>query len=207
MQNSKIHKLNLEFVILFCNFANRLIIANSIVMEENFATRLKLFMDSIDVASSQFADSCEIPRPSFSQLLSGRNQKVSDVLISKIHSAYPQLSIMWLMFGEGKMLADESSDDSSESSSESPDNDTAKNLHNLQENPSNPPANSGYSNLKGLTPTQNPTQSSIFQQLEDNKKIVELQMQIEKLQKNPRRVAQITVYYDDSTFETFIPSK
>lgn len=31
-------------------------------------------------------------------------------------------------------------------------------------------------------------------------------MEIENLQKNPRKVTQITVYYDDSTFETFFPA-
>ena len=76
-------------------------------MEENFATRLKLFIESINVPTTQVADLCDIPRPSFSQLLSGRNQKVSDVLIKKIHKAFPDLSIMWLMFGEGTMLSSE----------------------------------------------------------------------------------------------------
>ncbi|GFI58835.1 hypothetical protein IMSAG025_02299 [Muribaculaceae bacterium] len=32
-------------------------------------------------------------------------------------------------------------------------------------------------------------------------------MEIEKMRKNPRKVVQITVYYDDSTFETFYPGK
>lgn len=169
-------------------------------MEENFATRLKLFMDNIGVPSSQFADSCEIPRPSFSQLLSGRNQKVSDVLIKKIHSAYPELSVMWLMFGEGEMMKSE--DENSLASSPAP-----KNADEIPQIPASGKPASVYPNLKGLNVPEEHTQNSIFQQFEDNKKILELQMQIESLQKNPRRVAQITVYYDDSTFETFVPSK
>lgn len=169
-------------------------------MEENFATRLKLFMDNIGVPSSQFADSCEIPRPSFSQLLSGRNQKVSDVLIKKIHSAYPELSVMWLMFGEGDMMKSE--DEKPAEKSPAP-----KNADEIPQIPAAGKPASGYSTLKGLNMPAEHTQNSIFQQFEDNKKILELQMQIESLQKNPRRVAQITVYYDDSTFETFVPSK
>lgn len=31
-------------------------------------------------------------------------KKVSDELIAKIHAAYPELSVLWLMFGEGTML-------------------------------------------------------------------------------------------------------
>ena len=173
-------------------------------MEENFGTRLKLFMDSIHVQSSQFADMCEIPRPSFSQLLSGRNQKVSDTLIRKIHAAYPELSVMWLMFGEGPMLSiHEKNEDKDPHQSEKSVKDSSKSSVSLD----NDQENTGYSTLNALNSAQNRPNSSIYQQLEDNKKILELQLQIEKMQKNPRRVAQITVYYDDSTFETFIPSK
>ncbi len=172
-------------------------------MEENFATRLKLFMDSIHVQSSQFADMCEIPRPSFSQLLSGRNQKVSDTLIKKIHTAYPDLSVMWLMFGEGPMLTiQKNSEDQSSNSVSAPEIPSK-----IPAEPNNDKESSEYSNLRGLNTQQTPRQDNIYQQLEENKKILELQLQIEKLQKNPRRVAQITVYYDDSTFETFVPSK
>lgn len=196
--------LEFEICNFFCNFAKGKINANIVIMEENFATRLKLFMESINVQSSQFADMCEIPRPSFSQLLSGRNQKVSDTLIRKIHAAYPDLSIMWLMFGEGPMLSSQKTNKGIEAStSESPSSETVKSSETLH----NDSTNSEYSNVKALNQDKSKPNHSIYQQLEDNKKILELQLQIEKMQKNPRRVAQITVYYDDSTFETFIPSK
>ena len=63
-------------------------------------------MDNQQIAISQFADNCQIPRPTMSQILNGRNKKISDELISKIHAAYPELSILWLMFGEGEMKQD-----------------------------------------------------------------------------------------------------
>lgn len=63
-------------------------------------------MNFLQIANSQFADTCKIPRPTISQILNGRNKKISDELISKIHDAYPQLSVLWLMFGEGEMLLD-----------------------------------------------------------------------------------------------------
>lgn len=187
-------------------------------MEENFATRLKVFMESLGMQSSQFADLCEIPRPSFSQLLSGRNQKVSDVLIRKIHAAFPDLSITWLMFGEGVMLnskipeSDFSADGLHSSGKnalpDNPDaNNPAKNPSEFVNSPHSPSVSSEYPNLKPLTDPSTIPHNAIFQQLEESKKILELQTQIEKLQKNPRRVVQITVYYDDSTFETFISSK
>lgn len=71
----------------------------------DLVNRLKFYMDSKGIAISQFADSCGIPRPTMSQILNGRNKKVSDELIAKIHSSYPDLSVLWLMFGEGPMLS------------------------------------------------------------------------------------------------------
>lgn len=72
----------------------------------DIVSRLKQYLDQCQVSVTQFADACGIPRPSVSQLLNGRNKKVSDEVISKIHAAYPDLSMMWLMFGEGNMVTD-----------------------------------------------------------------------------------------------------
>lgn len=72
----------------------------------DFVSRLKQFIDYRQVPITQFADNCRIPRPTLSQLLNGRNKKVSDEVIGKIHEAYPELSVMWLMFGEGNMVND-----------------------------------------------------------------------------------------------------
>lgn len=70
----------------------------------DIVSRLKLFLRQNGIANSQFADTCDIPRPTLSQLLNGRNKKVSDEVITKIHRAYPALNIMWLMFGDGDMF-------------------------------------------------------------------------------------------------------
>lgn len=74
----------------------------------DIVSRLKDFIRYLGIQVTQFADNCSIPRPSMSQLLNGRNKKVSNELIGKIHSAYPQLSVLWLMFGQGNMLTDDS---------------------------------------------------------------------------------------------------
>lgn len=72
----------------------------------NFVSRINEFLKLKQISSSQFADTCGIPRPSVSQLLNGRNKKISDDIIRKIHATYPTLNVMWLMFGEGEMLVD-----------------------------------------------------------------------------------------------------
>lgn len=67
--------------------------------------RIRTFMNASQISSMQFADACSIPRPTLSQILNGRNKKISDEVIAKIHEAYPDLSVLWLLFGEGEMLA------------------------------------------------------------------------------------------------------
>lgn len=74
--------------------------------------RMKLYMEHCRISSSQFADSAGIPRPTLSQLLNGRNKtnegakKVSSDIIRKIHDAFPNLNVMWLLFGDGDMEVD-----------------------------------------------------------------------------------------------------
>lgn len=68
--------------------------------------RLKKFIASTGLQTSQFADRAGIPRPTLSQLLSGRNKKVSNELIDKLHLSFPRLNVLWLLFGEGDMDAD-----------------------------------------------------------------------------------------------------
>ena len=71
----------------------------------DIVSRLKVFLKQNGIANSQFADTCEIPRATLSQLLNGRNKKVSDEIITKIHTAYPSLNILWLMFGDGESVS------------------------------------------------------------------------------------------------------
>lgn len=66
--------------------------------------RLKQFINYLEIPVTKFADNCEIPRPTLSQLTNGRNKSVRNELVEKIHRAYPDLSMVWLMFGEGDML-------------------------------------------------------------------------------------------------------
>lgn len=63
-------------------------------------TRLNEFVNQRKLSSSQFADLLGIPRPSMSQILNGRNKKISNEFFEKLHQAFPDLDLMWLMFGE-----------------------------------------------------------------------------------------------------------
>lgn len=228
-----------------------------VMQEENVAIRLKVFMDSIGLSSSQFADTCGISRPTLSQLLSGRNKKVSDIIVGLIHKAFPQLSIIWLLFGEGDMMLSSSSSGAlSAGNAATPDNiegsatgGAADGAYNqlcgsdsfvdaeFIRNPNDgtsatldagsgrnrvsgqfsesdipfstavPKGDSKYGKENGLENGDFGGQRFYNKSVNANVNVASLISEIENLRKNPRRVSQITIYYDDSTFETFYPGK
>lgn len=170
------------------------------MIEDNVAIRLKGFIDEMGLTNSQFADQCGIPRPSLSQLLTGRNKKISDVIVGQIHAAFPRLSVLWLLFGEGDMLTPVAPDAASDEESPNLFSEQPKNAGNLSNHEK-------YQILGGLNEGVNVASSRMNSGNTTDLKNSELQREIEKMRKNPRKVVQITVYYDDSTFETFYPGK
>ena len=63
------------------------------------------------------------------------------------------------------------------------------------------------SNLKALNRADKTINQLTNTQLELQEKIRNLESKILKMESEPRRVSKITIFYDDSTFETFIPEK
>ncbi len=198
----------------------------------DLVSRLKQYLDARQISVTQFADECSIPRPTGSQLLAGRNKKVSEERIGKIHLAYPDLSIVWLMFGEGDMETNANiktsepqnqdifahqpieKDDSQEFTSASDfANPTSENVS--EKNSTITPADFGFHDDIQETPiipkTAETTSSSTFSftpppathkeefQPADEKDTITL------TPGKGKRVTGIVVYYDDSTYESFIP--
>lgn len=168
--------------------------------EDNIVTRLKFFMDSINISNSRFADQAGIPRPSLSQLLTGRNKKISDVIVKQIHDAFPQLSIMWLLFGEGPMLSMSGVTGSFDS----------RGVENPSENQEFPESDAdifGDSKENGLELPANVAQRAVFKSVANDKKSLENTSNQIKYRLKPRKAIRITVYYDDNSYESFEPAK
>lgn len=167
----------LDFVFIIC-----------LMEEENVAIRLKFFMDNMGISNSQFADSCGIPRPTVSQLLNGRNKKISDVIIGMIHKSYPELSIMWLLFGEGEMCLTKEDNE-----------------------------NSGCAVDAALSDVDNLSDIQMFDDADEyvrrTNDSVAFKQPVSRFNESPvpckvvpekiRKVVSITVFYDDNSYETF----
>ena len=163
--------------------------------DHSIATRLKFFIEEKGLTSTRFADLCKIPRPSISQLLNGRNKKISDILVGQIHAAFPELSVVWLLFGEGDMIkADvqpaslvgyEGREVGLFDDADDADDEYGKDLGVLSGLPGTYDAYSKAINRKNEVPRQ--------------------RLEKKEIHKVEKKISHITVYYDDSTFETFFP--
>lgn len=154
-------------------------------------TRIKEIISHERLSDGEFADRTKINRSTLSHCLSGRNS-VSNDIITKIHNAYPNISLAWLMFGEGESGFGSiiSNNNSSNYANESvlfdcgTDNDKYS-----KENELNTPNNL-------FNYTDNKDNSTINNTAENF-------TQIEKIVLPSRKVEKIILYYTDGTFETF----
>ncbi|TGE06050.1 helix-turn-helix domain-containing protein [Hymenobacter fodinae] len=66
--------------------------------------RIREILNKYQLTPTQFADAIGTARPIVSHILSGRNKPSLEV-VQKIGTAYPDISLPWLMFGTGTMEA------------------------------------------------------------------------------------------------------
>lgn len=157
--------------------------------------RLKLFMDSEGIIASQFADSIGIARSSFSQLMTGRNKSVNDVTLSKIHAAYPMLSIQWLLFGEGEMLVD--GHNNASLTDYNNEDEPTKQLTIFDENGIFENGKKDDRKYKQETAVDNKPSYDVVPEREN--------MNLTPNKSDKRRAVKVIVFYSDNTFECFIP--
>lgn len=172
-------------------------------------SRLKTYLNSMNISNSQFADTCGIPRPTLSQLLNGRNKKISDEIISKIHDTYPSLSVLWLLFGEGQMMIHENTPFSEGSNEENPEifnsygsgtkavtNSAASqnSVHISEPNRKSDP-------ITDVFGAENISQLDKF----DLSALTNEKGELESPSESGKRITNIVVFYSDNSFQSFRP--
>ncbi|MHC5353736.1 helix-turn-helix domain-containing protein [Myroides sp. LJL115] len=157
---------------------------------DNFVDRLEFLLENLEHSASSFADKIGVQRSSLSHLLSGRNKPSLDFIL-KINHAFPELSLEWLLKGDGSYLQEKnnnSSDNHTPLSAYTKDNHLDNSLKKSQKKQNksgdkrqnNTPENT--SKIKDKSP-QNPLFN--FTEKDD--------------------ISQIVVFYTDGTFKTFTP--
>ncbi len=140
-------------------------------------------MEHIGLQISQFADTALIPRPTLSQILSGRNKKISNEVLEKLHRAYPALNISWLLFGDEPMETTSSS--------------TAGSMPTMQ----------AYENTKLQINHEGRLNDEAEPVFADASSASIANGPIALVPDSSKRVQTIMVFYSDNSFETFTPAQ
>lgn len=185
----------------------------------DIVSRLKTFINHLNIPVTQFADNCSIPRPTLSQLLNGRNKKVSDELIGKIHETYPELSVLWLMFGEGDMLHKKNIEISEPKTGNIFDFQNEEHFINehittnisfgetTTENLTEKINNAEFTAITNTSPQNTINiEANHVNNTDENDLLKESCSTINFQTNQGKKVVNIIVYYSDNSFESFIPS-
>lgn len=179
--------------------------------------RLKTFIDYLGIPVTQFADNCRIPRPTLSQLLNGRNKTVRDELVAKIHEAYPQLNVMWFLFGEGDpILASPSISPSSQAlpdpaslfqdleDKEDPEIPDTEDLSSPENIAKGEPIDFSLDMLPEHDNGANLPRDTVMAE-HSRPKVDSAKFSLEIAPGEGKRIVNIIVYYSDRSFQSFIP--
>ncbi|MBO4745304.1 MAG: helix-turn-helix transcriptional regulator [Bacteroidales bacterium] len=145
--------------------------------------RIYQLMKQQGLTQQEFANELCIAPATLSGIFNGRTKPTNNI-VAAIHERFPELSIPWLMFGEGDMYVGERVVETpllpSDSSASSPSQQSTA--------------------LDLFSSSQNPVQNQSQQTLPVQPIVRET---IKYLDKPQRKITEIRVFFDDGTYETF----
>ena len=156
--------------------------------------RIKQIMESQHMTKQVFADFIGIAPATLSGIFTERTRPTINT-VEAIKKKLPSLSTDWLMFGKEPMYVDtaSSSGSSTPSSGNSGVNTQSEGLFDFEEVPQPAPQNVSRPAINSFGVRN--TRADIVVENMNN------------LDKQPRKVTEIRVFYDDQTWESFVPAK
>jgi transcriptional regulator with XRE-family HTH domain len=149
--------------------------------------RIKQLMESQHMTQQSFAAYIDISAASLSNIFGGRTKPTLNT-VEAIQKKFPTINLAWLMFGQGEMFQNEASEVAPtliEQNGDQVDNEVSDDSGLL-------------SSMQFDTPDTHCVQ---------NTPKIHSHIVVKDVDKPKRRVATITVFYDDGTFDTFVPKK
>ncbi len=148
-----------------------------------------MIMEEQHMTQQVFADFLQQSPATLSSIFNGRTRPTLNV-VDAIKAKIPDISIEWLLYGTGDMHVSHSSEP------EAASQDVQPGVHEQMLN-FDSPATVGQQ-MVSQRPTyqgQRPTHFEFSRE------------EMRQEEKEPRKVTEIRVYYDDQTYETFVPAK
>ncbi len=158
--------------------------------------RIRQLMETQHLSQQQFADMLNISPASLSSIFNDRTKPTLNH-VDAIQRSFPSINLRWLLYGEGEMF-----DSKSENSSVANDNASAS---------SSKSHSSGGDLVLDFgpiapTPQSQRASSSMSSSSAKNDNIHD-SATWKNVDMRQRKIAEIRIFYDDQTWETFIPKK
>lgn len=160
--------------------------------------RIRQIMEAQHMTQQVFATYIGTTPATLSGIFNGRTRPTINI-IESIKKAFPNISLEWLMFGQGEMYqlaaaVDDQNADALSSDSQSSSIAQAALIFADAPSGSSPTPSSGAGSNAHLNSVRNTRSENVREE-------------VKILDKPQRHVTEIRVYYDDQTWESFVPSK
>lgn len=151
--------------------------------------RIRQLMENQHLSQQSFSDMLNISPASLSSIFNDRTRPTLNH-VDAIKKSFPNINLQWLLYGEGEMFKNGGSE---LQPAETPNDNSRDTL--MFDFSSTPTTPQGGSNLSSSQQTviNNDNQHNIY-----NQKIIDIKQ---------RKITEIRIFYDDQTWETFLPKK
>ncbi len=164
--------------------------------------RIRQIMESQHMTQQVFAQFIEMSPASLSSIFNGRTKPTLNV-VEAIKKKIPDISVDWLMFGSGQMYVSQSTtaDQAAVPAGDGKTLTSGEQLLDFSDAPSPAPS------IQLVGTQENRTSAAQnFNGVKSTHPIVSRE-EVKKIDKPQRRVTEIRVFYDDQTWESFVPAK
>ena len=150
--------------------------------------RMKMIMEREKLTAGAFAESIGVAQATISHILGSRNKYPSMDVIMRLHNRYPDVSLSWLLTGEGSMGSGNVAGETEMDGGDYPL--FAENAKNASDGPDD-------AENRQEMPLESPSKHT--------KEIVK--QEIVYKERPPRKITEIRIFFDDNTYETFTPAR
>ena len=161
---------------------------NDLNSAQHMKDRIAQIMKSENMTQQDFAASLDISPSTLSSIFNERTQP-SLAIVNKIHERFPAVNLLWLLYGTGEMYDGQTA----EGGNDSP---IPLKTPAPQDKGGTTPGGTDGGDLFLSTPQTPPSPVT--------ERVIE---KVKYIDKPVRRITEINVYFDDGTYEVFVPRK
>lgn len=177
------------------------------IQAQKMGERIRQIMDTLGLTQQEFAQKLGVSPASLSNIFNGKSRPTMNHT-NAIHRAFPSINMGWVMFGEGNMLGDGSPNPATPPPAPASGGETSSSAMGAESGARGNSGGSGgvldlFSGIDSATASNspatrrpgNPAAAQAAPRVVAETKIVR------------PKIVEIRVFYDDQTFESFVPSE